>query len=131
MSYQPPPNIDPPPQPGSAGAHEGRWADALSKEESRHRLGIAGQVCGYVSLGLSGGPYIIAVLFNLSPDIGIFLPTVGAFVGLPLSVVGIVLSVLGLRSLFDKKTAITGLIICFIAFVLTLVIVIATLLSPK
>lgn len=45
MSYQPPPNVDPPPQPGSTGVHQDRWADAWTKEESRHRLAIASQVC--------------------------------------------------------------------------------------
>jgi hypothetical protein len=128
MSYQPPSNVDPPAQPANPSAKEGRWA---GEQETSYRLGIAGQVCGYVSLGLFAGPYLIAVLFNLSPDIGRFLPTVGAFVGLPLSVVGIVLSVLGLRSLFDKKPAMIGLILCFIAFLLTLVFVLAALLSPK
>jgi hypothetical protein len=63
MSYQPPPNVDPPAQPANPGAREGRWA---GEQETSYRLGMAGQVCGYVSIGLSGGPWAVSALFGLS-----------------------------------------------------------------
>ena len=128
MSYQQPSNVDPPAQPANPSAKEGRWA---GEQETSYRLGMAGQVCGYVSIGLSGGPWAVSALFGLSLDIGLVLSTVGAFIGLLLSVVGMVLSVLGLRSLFDKKPAMIGLILCFIAFLVTLFFVLVTLLSAK
>lgn len=84
-----------------------------------------------MSLGLFAGPVIVFALLCLSMAIAFSLSTIGAFVGLPLSVVGIVLSVLGFRSRVDKKTAVYGLFLCFLAFVLTLGFVLATLLSPK
>jgi hypothetical protein len=111
--------------------HDDRLADPWAKEQSRRRLGIASQVCAYVSFGLSGGPWIVFALLGWSMPFAFSLSTIGAFVGLPLSVVGIVLSIVGLRSLFEKKTAVNGLILCSLAFVLTLGVVLATLLSPK
>ena len=131
MNSQPPPNVDPSPQPGSTGVHEDRVADPWAKEQFRHRLGIAGQVCAYVSIGLFAGPWIVFALLGWSMPLAFSLSTIGAFVGLPLSVVGIVLSILGLGSLSDKKTAVNGLILCFIPFVLILGFVLVTLLLPK
>jgi hypothetical protein len=127
----PPPNVDPPPLLRSTGVHEDRVADRWAKEQFRHRLGIAGQVCAYVSLGIFAGPWIVFSLLGWDLSIAFTLSAIGAFVGLPLSVVGIVLSILGLRSLFDKKTAVYGLIFCSLTFVLILGFVLVTLLLPK